>query len=211
MWNILLAHELKRESIHQLNIISGRQPLILAQHLKLLPASGSAFCFQKMGHAIKYRFRLRQLFLYAAVGALLILLTRCGPFPRDPEDSLHQITNGKLSVGYTVHRPFVFTENGVVSGLEAELVEGFAAEMGATVQWEEAPEAVLAEKLKKQQLDIAIGGFTTESHYKKELGFTRPYMQTDKKYVFAVAPGENALLLRLEKFLQQKKQSIDGQ
>ena len=67
------------------------------------------------------------------------------------------------------------------------------------------------------ELDLAIGGFTDDNPRKKDLGFTRPYVETPKKgggkesHVFAVPRGENRWLSELETHLaKHRKQAASA-
>lgn len=133
---------------------------------------------------------------------LFFMTTACSHFPRDPEQTMARVNQGILRVGATHHPPFVVIDDHGPSGPEAELVSEFAAEQHAQIRWTISSEADLFEKLKQYELDLVVGGITTRSPYKSHAGFTQPYARhQNKKYVLAVPPGENALLLALDRFI----------
>lgn len=148
--------------------------------------------------------------LWAVALALVVLLNGCAEpaFPRDPEGTLERATNGPLLVGVSSHPPHVeISDDGVVGGAEAEIVEAYADTIGATVEWREGAESELMELIKLGQLDLIIGGLTSDSPWSTHAALTRPYTTTigadgkAVKLVIAVRLGENALLTNLERFL----------
>lgn len=134
---------------------------------------------------------------------LMIGLTACGEFPMDPENTLFSTKNGVLKVGITHHPPFTVVDGkGMYQGLEVEMINVFADELHASVEWVNDSESALFEMLEKQEIDMVVGGITKQSLFRKKAGFSRPYLQSGpRKYVWAVAPGENAFMLKVEDFL----------
>ncbi|WP_066835994.1 transporter substrate-binding domain-containing protein [Rufibacter ruber] len=142
----------------------------------------------------------------------LVNLSSCGQFPKDPEKTLRQVTNGTLKVGYSQNKPWVMGQMGVPTGVEAALVQGFARSVNARVQWVNDTEQNLFEKLEQQQLHLVIAGTTDDTPWKKKIAFTRPYAEVgQKKHVMGVIKGENAFVVALESFLHGQKQSIEAQ
>lgn len=137
------------------------------------------------------------LLLVAAVPAA----TSCG-IPHDPEDSLDRIRQtGVLRAGFTVREPWVTAAGtGAPAGPEAEVVLRFANSLGARVDWRQGSESELFEALEHFELDVVIGGLTADNPAGPSLGLTRPYVERDQKqHVMAAAPGENRLLVALER------------
>ena len=141
---------------------------------------------------------------------LLVLLSGCAEpaFPRDPDGTLERATNGPLLVGVSSHPPHAeISDDGVVGGAEAEIVEAYAETIGATVEWREGAESELMELMKLGQLDLIIGGLSSDSPWSTHAALTRPYTTTigadgkAVKLIIAVRLGENALLTNLERFL----------
>jgi hypothetical protein len=95
-------------------------------------------------------------------------------------------------------------------GVEVWLISEIARGAGTRIQWVPGAESELLLSLKEHQLDLVIAGLTADLPWKTEVGFTRPYYE-DKEgeaHVLAVAPGENALLLHVERTLLRRKSSI---
>jgi ABC-type amino acid transport substrate-binding protein len=140
----------------------------------------------------------------------LLCAAACG-LPRDAEGTLERVRGGTLRVGMVVDTPWVTDSAGVAGGVEGALARGLAARLRARPHWVRAPEATLMESLKNRDLDLVVGGVTAKSPYATEVGFTHPYY-TDtrhgKKHVVAVAPGENAFLLEVDRFLDARRDSI---
>lgn len=89
-----------------------------------------------------------------------------------------------------------------------DLVERYAEGIDARVEWTAGSEGSLVDKLDHGQVDMVIGGLTSDTQWKKKVGLTRSYRQTTdefgkkRRHVMAVRQGENALLLDLDRFLQ---------
>lgn len=127
----------------------------------------------------------------------------CKSFPDDPQNTLQNVTNGVLKVGYSENPPWVIDANDMAEGAEAELIHNFAEEYNAKIQWIKGTEQELFEKLEKKEIDLIIAGITTETPWKeKKISLTRPYLKEGKtKHVMAVKQGENRFQTALEKFL----------
>ncbi|WP_077489801.1 substrate-binding periplasmic protein [Sinomonas mesophila] len=152
---------------------------------------------------------------WAAVPVCIVLLgTGCGiSVPADPDGTLDRVRGGVLRVGVTENPGFVeLPGDGDPQGTEPELVREFAAVVGAEVTWVEGSERELVEGLKDGELDAAVGGFRDDSPWQQKAGMTRPYGETvdehgaTAKHVLFVPEGENAFLLELDRFLQDRKQ-----
>jgi polar amino acid transport system substrate-binding protein len=108
-----------------------------------------------------------------------------------------------MTVGVAEDPPFVGRRGEEASGVEADMIRGFAKELGATVKWRWGAQEKHFHDLEQFQLDLVAGGVTAKSPWSKNVAITRPYAETlDKeKHALAAPPGENAFLLELEKFL----------
>lgn len=131
------------------------------------------------------------------------VLFSCTDFPADPKNTLNDVTNGVLKVGYSENKPWVFkTQNGV-EGIEAEMIKNFADSLHAKIEWINGTEEILFEMLEKNELDVVIAGLTNKTPWKsKKVGLTRPYRKEGKKkHVIAVEQGENRFQVALEKYM----------
>jgi polar amino acid transport system substrate-binding protein len=138
------------------------------------------------------------------------LLAACG-LPRDPDGALERARREGLRVGAAHNPPWVEVGNGEAGGVEGTLVREIARTAGARIQWQPGAESELLMKLKDREIDIVIGGLTDDLPWKTELGFTRVYYEdtvAKKKHVLAVAPGENALLMHVERSLLRQKATV---
>lgn len=157
-------------------------------------------------NAVRNRETVVHGFHRTVTGLMAFLLIGCG-IPRDPEETLEQISGGQMRVGVTENRPWTYFENNRPAGIEVELIERFAEELNSQIHWMRGSESELLEALRQRELDVVIGGLTDSTPWSKELGLTEPYLTVrGKKHVMAVPPGENRWLLELDRFLQQQKQ-----
>lgn len=115
------------------------------------------------------------------------LLAGCG-LPRDPESTLRRVSGGTLRVGVSENGPWVVLDGAEPSGVEVELVERFADEIGAEVEWVEGEVEELAGALHVREIDILIAGLTSRSAIAAEGSLTHPYLTT--QVVIAAPPGQ---------------------
>jgi len=114
-------------------------------------------------------------------------LLACSGIPRDPKDTLKRVRGGSLRVGLVGQPPWVIRTSSEPAGAEVELVRRLAADLGATPVWVWGGEQAHMEALKHYELDLVIGGMTTETPWSKEVGLTGPYF--DERFVVGVPAG----------------------
>jgi len=85
----------------------------------------------------------------AAGLAAVTVLAACGvTVPTDPDGTLDAVRGGELRVGVSPHEPWtVVGPEGTPSGLEVDLVEGFADTLDADVVWTTGGEDELVDDL----------------------------------------------------------------
>jgi hypothetical protein len=138
---------------------------------------------------------------------LLVAQIGCGVVPRDSAGTLERVRGGELRVGVAPYDPWVRLDGERVGGLEPELLEAWARQLGAGVTWRRGPEAELIQALHHRELDVVAAGLASDTPYAAQIAVSRPYLVTEdrygstKKHVLAVMPGESALLLSLDRFL----------
>src|SRR5215217_3640772 len=126
----------------------------------------------------------------AAVFVLVVLIAAGCDFPRDPRGTLEGVQNGTMRVGIVENNPWMQMEKGHASGVEVELLKGFARELGAEVSFVPGTTPELLEAAKEAEVDVLIGGFTSTSpgvSEGKEAGVTGSYLTT--RFVVGVPPG----------------------
>jgi ABC-type amino acid transport substrate-binding protein len=148
----------------------------------------------------------RRLLALAAAAAALAC-----DMPRDAESTLERVRDtGVLRAGAVSNPPFVVTTSGGgVSGPEAAVVEAFAKAHGAAVTWVVASEEELVERLERFQLDVVVGGITRKNPLAKKVGATLPlYERAGKQHVLLTPPGENGLLLALDRAVYPQRERL---
>lgn len=120
---------------------------------------------------------------------LLVALAAGCQIPQDPDGTSDRIEREHvLRVGVSESDPFVILESDrPPAGGEVRLVERFARELGARVEWIEGSEEELAGAVKEGSIDLLAAGLTAKSQLKKEVAFTRPYLTTET--VIGIPPG----------------------
>lgn len=136
----------------------------------------------------------------------LLALCACGPYPRDPEDTLEDVRGGILRVGAVEGPQVMQRSDGGAVGPEAELVEGFARSIDARVEWTWlAPEEAL-ERLERFELHLVAAGLKKGSPWGGRIGMSRPWRGSgDTARVLAVPPGENGFLVALDRFIEARR------
>ena len=132
----------------------------------------------------------------------------CTSIPRDSNGALTRIKGGVLRAGVIEHPPWTAVDDhNTVSGVEAQLIERWASDLGARVEWRHADLDGLVEALHHREIDVLAAGLHAATPYAPKLALTQPYAEVDdgrggrQRLVLAVTPGESALLLHLDRFL----------
>jgi polar amino acid transport system substrate-binding protein len=106
-------------------------------------------------------------------------------------DTLDKVRDGTMRVGVVVHAPWIRLEEGQPSGVEVELIEDFAKQLGSEVEYVEGTVPELLEAIKQGEVDVLIGGLSATDpgvREQKEAGITNPYLTT--RFVVGVPPNE---------------------
>ena len=112
------------------------------------------------------------------IGLLALVAAAGCDIPRDPERTLAEVTGGTMKVGYWVNDPWTKAADGGPGGVEGILVERFAASLDADIEWFEGTEEDLMGAIEARELDLVIGGLTSNSPWTAEATFTHPYLTT---------------------------------
>jgi polar amino acid transport system substrate-binding protein len=100
-------------------------------------------------------------------------------YPRDPDGTLNRVEGGVMRVGVTEADPWVLLEGDEPSGgAEVEVARRFARDLGARIEWVQGSEEELVDAAKEGQVDLILAGLTSKSRWKKDVAFTRPYVDT---------------------------------
>ena len=145
---------------------------------------------------------------------LLVCLAACG-LPRDAEHTLDRVRGHELRVGVTDRPPWVVVRDDRVSGIEPSLVSDLARELNAHTTFRKGSESELVEALHRGELDLVAGGLREDSPWRAKAALTKPYHTdgTGAKHVLAVRAGENAWLMKVERYLGSHRPpapSVDG-
>lgn len=147
---------------------------------------------------------------------VVLLTTACGAtIPSDPHGTLDRVRDGVLRVGVAASPPWTELPQGAdtaePTGVEVELVERFADELDARVEWVTGGEADMITELEEGRVDLVIAGLTADTPWTAKAAATRPYTTVldargrSEQHVMAVRLGENAFLVALERFLLRQE------
>ncbi len=143
--------------------------------------------------------------------AMLATTAGCG-MPHDPEETYRRAVGRTVRVGVCEHPPFTMLEEGKLTGIEVDMIKGFARQLDAAVRWHRGAEGPLIEALGQGKLDVVIGGLKESSPWSSHAGATQPYAEAGgEKYVMFVRQGENRWLLELDKYLHTRKGDAQAQ
>jgi ABC-type amino acid transport substrate-binding protein len=136
----------------------------------------------------------------------------CGAtIPRDPDGTLDDVRrSGVLRAGASPAVGWVELGDGRPAGLEPDLVESYADDLGVRVEWVVAGEEHLVTMLEDGSIDVAVGGFTKDNAWVKKVALLRPYVETKagertEAHVMMVPMGENAWQSALERWLDRQE------
>tara|TARA_R110000782_G_scaffold19140_3_gene52199 strand:- start:818 stop:1276 length:459 start_codon:yes stop_codon:yes gene_type:complete len=145
-----------------------------------------------------------------AIAALMgtVLLAGCDRLPRDPNGTLRRVEGGTLVVGTT--------SRASLDPVEIGLVEALGEDLSTRLRWIEAPAGDLMRAVEDGRVDVVIGGIAESDPWSSRVAFSRPYEQkTDARgralrMVLGVRHGENAFLLRIDRFIGRSRAGGPG-
>lgn len=127
---------------------------------------------------------------------LLVALPACDAIPRDAAGALDRIrASGEVRVG---------VDRAVARGVEAEILERWAATLGARVVWVPGPLPELVRAVHERDLDVVAAGLTDDTPFAARLAISQPYQRGSPARVLAVTQGESALLYSLDRFVLER-------
>ena len=149
----------------------------------------------------------------ARPAAFLLLLAIGGcDVPRDPEGTLGRVAGGTMRVG-VAHPADLGPEEAAIARLERSLVQDFADQLKARIEWIAVTEGEGMERLHRHELDLLLAGLAKTTPWQKKVGLTRPFLETERggrkiQHVLAAPPGENGWLVRIERFLTEAQPKL---
>lgn len=125
-----------------------------------------------------YRAVVRIVVILIVLLGVAVGTTGC-QYPRDPDGTLNRAQGGVLRVGVSEADPWVLIDGDEpTGGVEVALARRFARDIGARIEWIHGSEEELVDAAKEGQVDLLIAGLTSKSRWKKDVAFTRPYVET---------------------------------
>ena len=122
----------------------------------------------------------------SVIVTLLLIFAGCENYPKDPHNTLEKIKGDTIRVGIAESGQWASYKDHSAQGLEAEIIKTYAQQINATIKWIPGAQEDLINLMKKYEIDIAIGGFTNSSVFKKHAALTQPFY-TEKIKVGAPA------------------------
>ena len=140
----------------------------------------------------------------ALVMALSAAVTACG-VPSDPDGTTARVHGGVLRAGASPSTGEVIINGLRVSGPLPDLIDGFAADLDARVEWTIGSEEQLVDALENGTLDVAVGGMSAQTPWVDRAGVTREYvLPSSESFVVLVPLGENGFQAALERYLDEE-------
>lgn len=119
--------------------------------------------------------------------SILVIFFECDHYPKDDRGTLKRVTGNILIAGVTENPPYIILDDEQPRGIEVDMIREFAGTLNADIRWVTGPEETIFKLLAKGKVDIAAGGFTNHSPWKKEVYFVNPHDTV--VYTWAVPAG----------------------
>jgi hypothetical protein len=136
--------------------------------------------------------------------AVACVTTACDTLPRDQHDATTQARAARrLVVGVPAAAAALDPE---VQARERALVEEVGRRLGARVEWRQGDVHELLARLEEWELPMVAGAITARTPYAAHVGLSTPFWKDGpggRDYVLAVAPGENELLLLVDRVIAE--------
>lgn len=114
-----------------------------------------------------------------------------------------------MRVGITKNEPWTVLEDSEPQGVEVDLIEAFARQLDAEIDWTVGAAEEILEATEEGHLDLAIGGFLADDPWATRVSFIQPYATVgEDQHVMATPHGENAWIVRLERFLRSSRHRL---
>jgi polar amino acid transport system substrate-binding protein len=111
--------------------------------------------------------------------ALFALVAAGCELPRDAGGTTERVRSEKvLRAGFSERPPWVKSEQDRPEGIEPRLVEAFAAQFGAKVDWVAGSESSLVEALRTRRIHVLVCGLDRDSPWVDHAAATEPYLKT---------------------------------
>lgn len=151
----------------------------------------------------------------ALIACVLACASACSPYPRDPEATLPRVQGGVLHAGAVHDPPFVVLGGERPHGTEVDLLQAHARALGARIVWHQQGAGALMRALEEHRLDVVAGGHVRDSPWAEHVALTRPYRARNAQgrlveRTLALAPGENAWQLSLERHLLRSSAMLEA-
>lgn len=111
----------------------------------------------------------------------VVIATLCWScnYPKDPNHTLDKMKNQTVRVGISESSGLATISEAGPTGVEVELIKGYAQTINSKIEWVKGSQEQIVGLLKEHQVDVAIGGYSKQTAFKKHIGLTRPY-KTEK-------------------------------
>ncbi|MBO1804548.1 hypothetical protein [Leucobacter ruminantium] len=160
------------------------------------------------------RTRGRALRVCGAALAIALLgpsLQACGVrVPADPDGTLDTVSGGTLRIGLSPEPGLVDVTARDPSGPLVDAAARVAEELDAEPEWTVRGEEGLVGMIERDELDLAVGGFTEDTPWTDRVGVSRAFDRLPgaegRRVVVLVLMGENAFLSEVEEILDAESQ-----
>ena len=120
--------------------------------------------------------------LLAFVLSLVAVMTACFGLTACGGKNESGITDGKLTIGYTIYKPMNYTEDGEFVGFDTELAKMFCTEIGVEADFVEIDWNNKFIDLESKNIDVIWNGMTITEEAKEKTAVSSPYL-TNKQVV----------------------------
>ena len=124
--------------------------------------------------------------LLTLVITLMMVLTACFGLTACGDDNTSAITDGKLTIGYTIYPPMNYFDGNDFVGFDTELAENFCEEIGVEAEFVEINWDNKFIDLESKAIDCIWNGMTITDAVKDKTAVSAPYLENKQVVVCKV-------------------------
>ena len=114
--------------------------------------------------------------LFTLLITAVIALTACFGLTACGGETPSAISDGKLTIGYTIYKPMNYFEDNEFVGFDTELAKAFCDEIGVTYDFVEIDWNNKFIDLSSKNIDVIWNGMTITEEVKEKTAFSSPYL-----------------------------------
>jgi hypothetical protein len=158
--------------------------------------------------------RRRMPLLLGIISLHIFLLGGCSllaDLPRDARGSISKLQAGQpLVVGVPAQNE---EDDAPVAAREKALLQKLASRLGTRIEWKRGNTHRLLEDLEQAQVLVVAAQLPSDTPFAQHVALSQPFWKKgprEKDFCFALAPGENRLMLELDRLILEEQGKKEG-